>query len=77
MMMKNRTIVMVIFLILAVSVQAQVSDAVRNIHDKLQAFVASGEYNVDKGRVVNSDEVSGSKTIAYSFSMVFGMDSDN
>ena len=77
MMMKNRTIVMVIFLILAVSAQAQVSDAVRNIHDKLQAFVASGEYNVDKGRVVNSDEVSGSKTIAYSFSMVFGMDSDN
>ena len=54
MMMKNRTIVMVIFLILAVSVQAQVSDAVRNIHDKLQAFVASGEYNVDKGRVVKS-----------------------
>lgn len=77
MMMKNRTIVMVIFLILAVSAQAQVSDAVRNIHDKLQAFVASGEYNVDKGRVVNSDEVSGSKTIAYSFSMVFGMDGDN
>ena len=75
--MKNRTIVMVICLMLAVSVQAQVSDAAHNIHDKLQAFIASGEYNVDKGREVNSDKHTGSKTMAYSFSMVFGMDSDD
>jgi peroxiredoxin len=59
------------------SISAQVSDPVRRVHEALQAFVASGEYNVSQGRVVNSDAVTGGKATAYDFSQVFGVEGTN
>ena len=59
------------------SINAQTSDAARRIQEKLQAFVASGEYNVDKGHVVTSDAISGGKATAYDFSQVFGVEGTN
>ena len=59
------------------SVSAQVSDAARRIHEKLQAFVASGEYNVSQGRVVCSDATTGGKATAYDFSQVFSVENNN
>ena len=59
------------------SISAQVSDATRRIHEKLQAFVASGEYNVSKGRVYNNVVETGSKTMAYDFSQVFSVENSN
>lgn len=56
------------------SISAQVSDPARHVHDALQAFVASGEYNVSKGTVIDSDETTGSKTTLYGFSQVFGVE---
>ena len=65
---------MALCLIWAMSIHAQVSDAARRVHDKLQAFVASGEYNVTKGAVIDNDETTGSKTTLYAFSQVFGVE---
>ena len=59
------------------SISAQVSDAARRVHEKLQAFVASGEYNVSEGRVVCQDAVTGGKATAYDFSQVFGVENSN
>ena len=59
------------------SVSAQVSDAARRVHEKLQAFVASGEYNVSQGRVVCSDATTGGKATAYDFSQVFSVENSN
>lgn len=59
------------------SISAQSGDAARRVHEKLQAFVASGEYNVSQGRVVTSDAVSGGKATAYDFSQVFGVEGTN
>ena len=64
-------------LIWAMSVSAQVSDAARRVHEKLQAFVASGEYNVSQGRVVCSDATTGGKATAYDFSQVFSVETSN
>jgi len=66
--------VMTVCLIWAMSISAQVSDATRRVHEALQAFVASGEYNVSQGRVVTSDAVSGGKATAYEFSQVFAVE---
>ena len=76
-MMKNRNMMMMVCLIWAVTAQAQVSDAARRVHEKLQAFVASGEYNVSQGRVVCQDAVTGGKAMAYDFSQVFGVEGTN
>ena len=75
--MKNRNILMAVCLIWAMSISAQVSDAARRVHEKLQAFVASGEYNVSEGRVVCQDAVTGGKATAYDFSQVFGVENSN
>ena len=56
------------------SINAQVSDAARRVHEALQAFVSSGEYNVSKGAVIDNDETTGSKTTLYAFSQVFGVE---
>lgn len=68
---------MALCLMWAMSINAQVSDAARHVHEKLQAFVASGEYNVSQGRVVTSDAISGGKATAYDFSQVFGVEGTN
>ena len=68
---------MMVCLIWAMSVQAQVSDAARRVHERLQAFVASGEYNVSEGRVVCQDATTGGKATAYDFSQVFGVENSN
>ena len=75
--MKNRNILMAVCLIWAMSISAQVSDPARRVHEKLQAFVASGEYNVSEGRVVCQDVVTGGKATAYDFSQVFGVENSN
>jgi len=54
--------------------QAQTSKSAQRIHEKIEAFVAAGEYNVSKGVVINSDEVTGSKTTLHSFSMMFAIE---
>ena len=59
------------------SISAQTSDAARRVHEKLQAFVASGEYNVSQGRVVSSDAITGGKATAYDFSQVFSIENSN
>lgn len=59
------------------SISAQMSDAARRVHEKLQAFVASGEYNVSQGRVVTSDAITGGKATAYEFSQVFSVEGTN
>ena len=59
------------------SISAQTSDAARRVHEKLQAFVASGEYNVSQGRVVTSDAITGGKATAYDFSQVFSVEGTN
>ena len=59
------------------SISAQANDAARRVHEKLQAFVASGEYNVSQGRVVTSDAISGGKATAYDFSQVFSVEGTN
>ena len=56
------------------SISAQMSDAARRVHEKLQAFVASGEYNVSQGHVVTSDAITGGKATAYDFSQVFSVE---
>ena len=68
---------MALCLMWAMSINAQVSDAARHVHEKLQAFVASGEYNVSEGRVVCQDAVTGGKATAYDFSQVFGVEGTN
>ena len=68
---------MAVCLIWAMSISAQVSDPARRVHEKLQAFVASGEYNVSEGRVVCQDAVTGGKATAYDFSQVFGVENSN
>ena len=75
--MKNRNILMAVCLIWAMSISAQVSDPARRVHEKLQAFVASGEYNVSEGRVVCQDVVTGGKATAYDFSLVFSVEGTN
>ena len=75
--MKNRNFLLAIGLIWAMSINAQTGDAARRVHEALQAFVSSGEYNVSQGRVVNSDAVTGDKTTAYDFSQVFGVEGTN
>ena len=72
--MKNRNFLLAICLIWAMSINAQVSDAARRVHEALQAFVSSGEYNVSKGAVIDNDETTGSKTTLYAFSQVFGVE---
>ena len=68
---------MALCLMWAMSISAQVSDAARRVHEALQAFVSSGEYNVSKGRVVTNDAISGGKATAYEFSQVFGVEGTN
>ena len=75
--MKNRNILMAVCLIWVMSISAQVSDPARRVHEKLQAFVASGEYNVSEGRVVCQDVVTGGKATAYDFSLVFSVEGTN
>ena len=85
--MKNRNLfypftfmpfyLLTICLIWAMSISAQVSDPARRVHEKLQAFVASGEYNVSQGRVVNNVVETGSKTTSYDFSQVFSVEGSN
>ena len=77
MKMKNRNILMAVSLMWAMSISAQVSDAARRVQEALQAFVASGEYNVTKGAVIDRDETTGSKTTLYSFSQVFDIENSN
>ena len=72
--MKNRNFLLAICLIWAMSISAQASDAARRVHEALQAFVSSGEYNVSKGAVIDNDETTGSKTTLYAFSQVFGVE---
>jgi len=59
------------------SISAQVSAPARRVHEALQAFVSSGEYNVSQGRVVNGDAITGGKATAYDFSQVFGVENCN
>jgi hypothetical protein len=75
--MKNRNFFMVICLTWTMAIQAQVSESARRIQEKLQAFVASGEYHVNKGDVIDSDEVTGSRTTVYGFSQIFGIEDQN
>ena len=75
--MKNRNFLLATCLIWAMSISAQMSDAARRVHEKLQAFVASGEYNVSQGRVVTSDAITGGKATAYDFSQVFSIENSN
>ena len=75
--MKNRNFLLATCLIWAMSISAQMSDAARRVHEKLQAFVASGEYNVSQGRVVTSDAITGGKATAYEFSQVFSVEGTN
>ena len=75
--MKNRNFLLATCLIWAMSISAQMSDAARRVHEKLQAFVASGEYNVSQGRVVTSDATTGGKATAYEFSQVFSVEGTN
>ena len=75
--MKNRNFLLASCLIWAMSISAQMSDAARRVHEKLQAFVASGEYNISQGRVVTSDAITGGKATAYDFSQVFGVEGTN
>lgn len=72
--MKNRLLTTAACLLILLTGQAQVSESAQRIHEKIEAFVAAGEYNVSKGVVINSDEVTGSKTTAYSFSMMFAVE---
>lgn len=69
--MKNRLLTTAVFLLTAFAGQAQVSESAQRIHEKIEAFVAAGEYNVTEGVVINSDEVTGSKTTMHNFSMMF------
>ena len=75
--MKNRNFFMVICLTWTMAIQAQVSESARRIQEKLQAFVASGEYHVNKGDVIDSDDVTGSRTTVYGFSQIFGIEDQN
>ena len=75
--MKNRNFLLASCLIWAMSISAQMSDAARRVHEKLQAFVASGEYNVSQGHVVTSDAITGGKATAYDFSQVFSVEGTN
>jgi len=61
-------------LLMVLTGQAQTSKSAQRIHEKIEAFVAAGEYNVSKGVVINSDEVTGSKTTLHSFSMMFAIE---
>lgn len=61
-------------LLMVLTGQAQTSESAQRIHEKIEAFVAAGEYNVSKGVVINSDEVTGSKTTLHSFSMMFAIE---
>lgn len=72
--MKNRLLTTAACLLILLTGQAQVSESARRIHEKIEAFVAAGEYNVSKGVVINSDEVTGSKTTLYNFSMMFAVE---
>lgn len=72
--MKNRLLTTAACLLILLAGQAQVSESAQRIHEKIEAFVAAGEYNVSQGVVINSDEVTGSKTTAYSFSMMFAVE---
>ena len=72
--MKNRLLTTAACLLILLTGQAQVSESAQRIHEKIKAFVAAGEYNVSKGVVINSDEVTGSKTTLYNFSMMFAVE---
>jgi hypothetical protein len=71
--MKKRLLTTAACLLILLTGQAQVSESARRIHEKIEAFVDAGEYNVSKGVVINSDEVTGSKTTLYNFSMMFAV----
>ena len=66
--MKNKLLTIAVCLQMVLTGQAQVSTSAQRIHEKIEAFVAAGEYNVSEGVVINSDELTGSKTTAYDFS---------
>ena len=72
--MKNRLLTTAACLLILLTGQAQVSESAQHIHEKIETFVAAGEYNVSKGVVINSDEVTGSKTTLYNFSMMFAVE---
>jgi len=72
--MKNRLLTTAACLLMVLTGQAQTSKSAQRIHEKIEAFVAAGEYNVSKGVVINSDEVTGSKTTLHSFSMMFAIE---
>ncbi|MCR5364916.1 MAG: TlpA family protein disulfide reductase [Prevotella sp.] len=72
--MKNRLLTTAACLLMVLTGQAQTSKSAQRIHEKIEAFVAAGEYNVSKGVVINSDEVTGSKTTLHSFSMMFAVE---
>jgi len=75
--MKNKLLTIAVCLQMALTGQAQVSTSAQRIHEKIEAFVAAGEYNVSEGVVINSDELTGSKTTAYDFSMMFAVENSN
>ena len=75
--MKNKLLTIAVCLQMALTGQAQVSTSAQRIHEKIEAFVAAGEYNVSEGVVINSDELTGSKTTAYNFSMMFAVENSN
>jgi len=75
--MKNKLLIIAVCLQMALTGQAQVSTSAQRIHEMIEAFVAAGEYNVSEGVVINSDELTGSKTTAYNFSMMFAVENSN
>ena len=75
--MKNKLLTIAVCLQMVLTGQAQVSTSAQRIHEKIEAFVAAGEYNVSEGVVINSDELTGSKTTAYDFSMMFAVENSN
>lgn len=75
--MKNKLLTIAVCLQMVLTGQAQVSTSAQRIHEKIEAFVAAGEYNVSEGVVINSDELTGSKTTAYNFSMMFAVENSN
>ena len=53
--MKNRLLTTAACLLVVLTGQAQMSESAQRIHEKIEAFVAAGEYNVSEGVVINSD----------------------
>ena len=75
--MKNRSFILAICLIWAMSTNAQVSDAARRVHEALKAFVASGEYRVSGDSFDNSEDANDNKIMTYHWGQVFKVENSN